>query len=78
LSCFVAAGRRGEARNNDIEDYLRVFEDVLNAPGRRGVGMQVDWKTKGDPRPALLPGVGVGLVRLAWCGWLGAVGLVRV
>jgi len=31
LSRLVATGRRGEAQNNDMRDYLRVFEDVLIA-----------------------------------------------
>ena len=31
LSRLVATGRRGEAQNDDMRDYLRVFEDVLIA-----------------------------------------------
>jgi hypothetical protein len=37
LSRLVAAGRRGEAQNSDMRDYLRVFEDVLIARGWRVV-----------------------------------------
>jgi hypothetical protein len=33
LSRLVATGRRGEAQNYDMRDYLRVFEDVLIARG---------------------------------------------
>jgi hypothetical protein len=33
LSRLVATGRRGEAQNYDMRDYLRVFEDVLIASG---------------------------------------------